>query len=294
MSRSNASRHGRWAEADCLIWCCRTCHLERVLVCVHAQNSLGARHRSVRLHPFDRARARSLPVRAEGRRRGRRPYVGGQGRRTAARVRPGHPRSRPRSSSRWPTPAPSPRGPGCPNRSRVSPWIGPSRSCWSRWMVRTPPCSTRSTSDPPTMSLPACGFASGGAWSGSGRSPTSSASSRVQTARRRRGVRRPRRATSRAGSGRAAAERRRLGEPRPPSATTAEGDVTGIVVPIELDYLYAASPEESLFYTSLSEGKLVGQRCPTCGKVYIPPRERLPGRRHADRGRGRAARHRAP
>jgi uncharacterized OB-fold protein len=52
--------------------------------------------------------------------------------------------------------------------------------------------------------------------------------------------------------------------------------VTGIVVPIELDYLYAASPEESLFYTSLSEGKLVGQRCPSCGKVYIPPRSACP------------------
>jgi uncharacterized OB-fold protein len=52
--------------------------------------------------------------------------------------------------------------------------------------------------------------------------------------------------------------------------------VTGIVVPIELDYLYAASPEESLFYTSLSEGKLVGQRCPSCAKVYIPPRSACP------------------
>ena len=52
--------------------------------------------------------------------------------------------------------------------------------------------------------------------------------------------------------------------------------VTGIVVPIELDYLYAASPEESLFYTSLAEGKLVGQRCPTCEKVYIPPRSACP------------------
>lgn len=52
--------------------------------------------------------------------------------------------------------------------------------------------------------------------------------------------------------------------------------VTGIVVPIELDYLYAASPEESLFYTSLSQGKLVGQRCPSCGKVYIPPRSACP------------------
>ncbi|HEX5089491.1 MAG TPA: OB-fold domain-containing protein [Nocardioides sp.] len=52
--------------------------------------------------------------------------------------------------------------------------------------------------------------------------------------------------------------------------------VTGIVVPIELDYLYAASPEESLFYRSLAEGRLVGQRCPTCGKVYIPPRSACP------------------
>jgi uncharacterized OB-fold protein len=53
-------------------------------------------------------------------------------------------------------------------------------------------------------------------------------------------------------------------------------EVAGIVVPIELDYLYAASPEESLFYTALQEGRLVGQRCPTCGKVYIPPRSACP------------------
>ena len=52
--------------------------------------------------------------------------------------------------------------------------------------------------------------------------------------------------------------------------------VTGIVVPIELDYLYAASPEESLFYSALAEGRLIGQRCPTCGKVYIPPRSACP------------------
>ena len=52
--------------------------------------------------------------------------------------------------------------------------------------------------------------------------------------------------------------------------------VTGIIVPIELDYIYAASPEESLFYTSVAEGKLVGQRCPTCRKVYIPPRSACP------------------
>jgi uncharacterized OB-fold protein len=39
------------------------------------------------------------------------------------------------------------------------------------------------------------------------------------------------------------------GAPSSPTGSVAEDDVTGIVVPIELDYLYAASPEESLFYT---------------------------------------------
>ena len=64
--------------------------------------------------------------------------------------------------------------------------------------------------------------------------------------------------------------------PNEPEAREVVDPITGIVVPIELDYLYAASPEESLFYTSLSEGKLVGQRCPTCQKVYIPPRSACP------------------
>ena len=62
----------------------------------------------------------------------------------------------------------------------------------------------------------------------------------------------------------------------PREARAVVDPVTGIVVPIELDYLYAASPEESLFYSSLAEGQLVGQRCPTCNKVYIPPRSACP------------------
>jgi len=63
---------------------------------------------------------------------------------------------------------------------------------------------------------------------------------------------------------------------RSPQVRETVDPVTGIVVPIELDYLYAASPEETLFYSSVAEGKLVGQRCPTCGKVYIPPRSACP------------------
>ena len=52
--------------------------------------------------------------------------------------------------------------------------------------------------------------------------------------------------------------------------------VTGVVTPVELDYMYAASPEESAFYRGLAEGKILGQRCPTCEKVYVPPRSACP------------------
>src|ERR1700712_2172088 len=67
-------------------------------------------------------------------------------------------------------------------------------------------------------------------------------------------------------------------QPRDEAATeqSRSGDVTGVVTPVELDYLYAASPEESAFYRGLAEGRLLGQRCPTCGKVYIPPRSACP------------------
>jgi uncharacterized protein len=57
----------------------------------------------------------------------------------------------------------------------------------------------------------------------------------------------------------------------------AAGDpITGIITPVELDYLYAASPEESAFYRGLEEGRIVGQRCPACKKVYVPPRSACP------------------
>jgi uncharacterized OB-fold protein len=52
--------------------------------------------------------------------------------------------------------------------------------------------------------------------------------------------------------------------------------VTGVMTPVELDYLYAASPEESSFYRAIAEGRIIGQRCPSCGKVYVPPRSACP------------------
>ncbi|GAB2631236.1 OB-fold nucleic acid binding domain-containing protein [Nocardioides ginkgobilobae] len=70
----------------------------------------------------------------------------------------------------------------------------------------------------------------------------------------------------------------RDGEPSPAEVAPAGAvdPVTGIVVPVSLDYTYAASPEESAFYRGLAEGRIVGQRCPSCRKVYIPPRAACP------------------
>jgi uncharacterized protein len=60
-----------------------------------------------------------------------------------------------------------------------------------------------------------------------------------------------------------------------PGAVTRE-PVTGFVSPVSLDYLYAASPEESAFFRGLAEGRILAQRCPACGKVYVPPRSACP------------------
>lgn len=61
-----------------------------------------------------------------------------------------------------------------------------------------------------------------------------------------------------------------------PSPAGAVDPVTGIVTPVSLDYVYATSPEESAFYRGLAEGKILGQRCPACHKVYVPPRSACP------------------
>ena len=72
-------------------------------------------------------------------------------------------------------------------------------------------------------------------------------------------------------------------EPAPDAPTVAPAalveavdPVTGIITPVNLDYVYEASPEESAFFRGLAEGRLIGQRCPTCQKVYIPPRGACP------------------
>ncbi len=49
-----------------------------------------------------------------------------------------------------------------------------------------------------------------------------------------------------------------------------------ITTPIRLRYQHTASAEESRYLRGLAEGKIVGQRCPACGKVYVPPRGACP------------------
>ena len=52
--------------------------------------------------------------------------------------------------------------------------------------------------------------------------------------------------------------------------------VTSIETPIALEYRYTPGLASSRFLRALTEGKLIGQRCPICCKVYIPPRGSCP------------------
>jgi uncharacterized protein len=66
-------------------------------------------------------------------------------------------------------------------------------------------------------------------------------------------------------------------ETRGPRPETAEPEpVAMITTPVRLHYEHTASPEESRFLRGLADGRLLGQRCPACGKVYIPPRGACP------------------
>lgn len=52
--------------------------------------------------------------------------------------------------------------------------------------------------------------------------------------------------------------------------------VTKISTPIRLEYLVMAGRAPSRFLRGLTDGRLLGQRCPVCRKVYIPPRGSCP------------------
>ncbi|MEU1329637.1 OB-fold domain-containing protein [Streptomyces sp. NPDC005865] len=52
--------------------------------------------------------------------------------------------------------------------------------------------------------------------------------------------------------------------------------VTGIVAAARLDYTYSPGRAQSAYIHALSEQKTVGERCPSCRKVYVPPRGACP------------------
>lgn len=65
-----------------------------------------------------------------------------------------------------------------------------------------------------------------------------------------------------------------------PVPLVGEGDDTDAVrmvtTPIRLSYRHSASAEESRYLRALAEGRIIGQRCASCGKVYVPPRGACP------------------
>jgi hypothetical protein len=65
-------------------------------------------------------------------------------------------------------------------------------------------------------------------------------------------------------------------EPESPADAVASEPITMMVTPVKLHYQHNASAGESGFLRGLAEGKLLGQRCPVCEKVYIPPRGACP------------------
>ncbi|MFC8276578.1 Zn-ribbon domain-containing OB-fold protein [Streptomyces sp. NPDC057271] len=68
------------------------------------------------------------------------------------------------------------------------------------------------------------------------------------------------------------------GEGHPPRAHdgTFHEPVTGIVAPARLDYTYSPGRAQTAYLHALSENRTVGERCPACTKVYVPPRGACP------------------
>ncbi|MFI0779897.1 Zn-ribbon domain-containing OB-fold protein [Streptomyces sp. NPDC021212] len=64
-------------------------------------------------------------------------------------------------------------------------------------------------------------------------------------------------------------------EPGPHDGAFAD-PVTGIVAPARLDYTYAPGRAQSRYLAALAGHKTVGERCPSCRKVYVPPRGACP------------------
>ncbi|WP_392894491.1 Zn-ribbon domain-containing OB-fold protein [Streptomyces sp. LN699] len=69
-------------------------------------------------------------------------------------------------------------------------------------------------------------------------------------------------------------------DPAAPQAAPHDGifadAVTGIVAEARLDYTYSPGRAQTAYINALSERRTVGERCPSCHKVYVPPRGACP------------------
>ncbi len=54
------------------------------------------------------------------------------------------------------------------------------------------------------------------------------------------------------------------------------GPVKTITTPSRVEYQYTPGRATTRFLTNLAQGKLVGQQCPKCEMVYVPPRGACP------------------
>lgn len=61
-----------------------------------------------------------------------------------------------------------------------------------------------------------------------------------------------------------------------PAAPADVAPVEIVTTPVNLHFMHSASPQESRFLTGLMDGRILAQRCPRCGKVYVPPRGACP------------------
>ncbi|MBO3736796.1 Zn-ribbon domain-containing OB-fold protein [Actinoplanes flavus] len=56
------------------------------------------------------------------------------------------------------------------------------------------------------------------------------------------------------------------------SGSTGGEPVEIMTTPIRLHYTHTTSTEEDRYLRALEQGRIIGQRCPACRKVYVPPR----------------------
>ncbi|MFD4027181.1 Zn-ribbon domain-containing OB-fold protein [Streptomyces sp. NPDC058576] len=70
------------------------------------------------------------------------------------------------------------------------------------------------------------------------------------------------------------------GEPGPDEPAVHSGEFTdpvlGIVAPARLDYVHTPGRAQSAYLAALEGRRTVGERCPSCRKVYVPPRGACP------------------